>query len=463
MGLVLRGGTIVTAADWYQADLRIEGEQIAALGSNVCQEGDEVLDVSGCYLLPGGIDGHTHFDLPIGNNVFTADDFASGTKAALLGGTTTIIDYATQFKGESLRQGLENWEKKAAGKAFADYGFHMAITDWNENIAREMSWLVNKAGISSVKLYMAYKHVLQVDDSALFQALKAAEKNGILTCVHCENGDMIYQTIQELRQAGKTTPRYHPLSRPPLVEQEAVNRLIALGEMTGAPVLVVHLSCQEALETVARGKARGVRVYAETCPQYLVLDDSVYEDDFASAKYVLSPPLRGKEHQAPLWQGLRTGVLDTVATDHCSFNLKGHKDMGREDFSKIPNGAPGVEHRLGLLYTYGVATGKLTLQQFVDKVSTAPAKLFGLFPRKGTLAPGSDADIVVWDASQELTISVATHAHKVDSTPYEGIRQQGKAMQVFLRGRQVVKDGKLCSEEPQGCYLFRKPFSGDEV
>lgn len=463
MGIVLRGGTIVTAADCYQADLRMEGETITAIGSHVAQENDTVVNVQGCYLFPGGIDAHTHFDLPIGNNMFTADDFASGTKAAILGGTTTVIDYATQFKGESLRQGLENWRKKAAEKSYADYGFHMAITDWNEDISREMSWLVNEAGISSVKLYMAYKHVLQVDDSALFQALEQSRELGILTCVHCENGDIIYQRIQDLRRAGKTTPRYHPVSRPPLVEQEAVNRLLVLSEMTDAPVMVVHVSCREALDTIAAGKARGARIFGETCPQYLLLDESVYQDDFDSAKYVLSPPLRAKENQAYLWEGLKTGILDTVATDHCSFNLHGHKDLGKEDFSKIPNGAPGVEHRMGLLYTYGVKAGKLSLTQFVDKAATRPAKLFGLFPRKGTLAPGSDADIVVWDERQSLSISAATHAHKVDSTPYEGMRQQGKAVHVFLRGRQVVKDGKLCEETPYGQYITRKPFSGDEV
>lgn len=459
MGTILRGGTIVTSTDCYIADIRIEGEHIAAIGSNIDQAGDTIVMAEGCYIFPGGIDAHTHFDLPVGN-IATADDFASGTRAAVLGGTTTVIDYATQFKGETLRQGLENWHKRAAGKSYCDYGFHMAISDWNDNIAREMTWLSNAAGVTSVKLYMAYKNVMQIDDSALFQVLEHCRESSILACVHCENGDIIDNLIRQLRQSGKLAPCFHPLSRPPQVEQEAVNRLTVMAEMTGAPVLVVHLSCRESLETVAAAKARGIRVFAETCPQYLVLDDSVYQDaSFACAKYVISPPIRAKGNQEHLWNGLKTGILDLVATDHCSFNLQGQKELGREDFSKIPNGAPGVEHRLGLLYTYGIKAGKLSLPQFVEKLSTQPAKLFGLYPQKGTIAPGSDADLVVWDERRQVTISAESHAHNVDYSPYEGMTQQGQAVHVFLRGRQVVKNGKLCTGGPQGQYLLRKPFS----
>lgn len=457
MGIILRGGTIVTSTDCYQADIRIEGETIAAIGSQLAQTGDTVLPAAGYYIFPGGVDAHTHFDLPVGS-ISTADDFASGTRAAILGGTTTVIDYATQFKGETLKQGLDNWHRRAGGNCYTDYGFHMAITDWNEPVARELPWLSQTAGVTSVKLYMAYKHSMQLDDSALFQVLEQSRECGILTCVHCENGDIVDNLTRQLRRQGKTAPAFHPLSRPPRVEQEAVNRLMILAEMTGAPVFVVHLSCREALETVAEAKLRGVRVFAETCPQYLVLDDSVYQDaTFACAKYVMSPPLRARENQAYLWNGLRTGILDTVATDHCSFNLVGQKDLGREDFSKIPNGAPGVEHRLGLLYTYGVKTGKLSLTQFVDKVATAPAKLFGLYPQKGTIAPGSDADLVLWDETGRFTLGAAAQAHNVDYSPYEGMGQQGKADHVFLRGRQVVKNG-VAADEPRGQYLLRKPF-----
>lgn len=458
MGFILRGGTIVTAADCYQADIRIEDEIIADIGSQLAQVDDTVLTAEGCYILPGGIDAHTHFDLPVGT-ISTADDFASGTRAAILGGTTTIIDYATQFKGETLQQGLTNWHRRAAGNCFADYGFHMAITDWNEQVARELPWLSQEAGVTSVKLYMAYKHSLQVDDSALFQVLERARDCGILTCVHCENGDIVDNMIRQFRQQGKTGPVYHPLTRPPRVEQEAVNRLSVLAEMTKAPVFVVHVSCREAMETVAQAKARGIRFFAETCPQYLVLDDSVYQAaDFNSAKYVMSPPLRPRENQDYLWDGLKRGILDTVATDHCSFNFQGQKELGRDDFSKIPNGAPGVEHRLGLLYTYGVKAGKISLNQFVDKIAAQPAKLFGLYPKKGTIAPGSDADLVIWDERRQTTISAATHAHNVDYSPYEGMKQQGQAIHVFLRGRQVVKNGRVCTKAPQGQFLLRKPF-----
>ncbi len=458
MGLVLRGGMIVTATACYQADIRIQGEFIADIGSLAVQADDIVLPAEGCYIFPGGIDAHTHFELPVGD-IATADDFASGSRAAILGGTTTVIDYATQFKGETLRQGLANWQQRARGNCFADYGFHMAITNWNEHVSREIPWLSQEAGVTSVKLYMAYKHIMQVDDSVLFQVLERCRDNGILTCVHCENGDIVDNMVRQFRQQGKTAPAYHPLSRPPCVEQEAVNRLVMLAEMTNAPAMVVHLSCREALETVAQAKARGIRVFAETCPQYLVLDDCVYKDTtFNSAKYVMSPPLRPKENQDYLWEGLKTGILDTVATDHCSFNFYGQKELGREDFSKIPNGAPGVENRLGLLYTYGVKAGKISLTQFVDKVATQPAKLFGLFPKKGTIAPGSDADLVIWDEHHPVTISAATQAHNVDYSPYEGMRQQGQAIHVLLRGQQVVKNGKICLAAPQGQYIFRKPF-----
>ncbi|HWR41749.1 dihydropyrimidinase [Sporomusa sp.] len=463
MGIVLRGGTIVTDTDCYHADIRIQGEVIATIGSQVAHEDDTVLPAEGYYIFPGGIDAHTHFDLPVGT-MSTADDFASGTRAAILGGTTTVIDYATQFKGETLKQGLANWHQRASGNCYTDYGFHMAITDWNEHVSREMPWLSQEAGVTSVKLYMAYKNIMQVDDSALFQVLERSRNCGILTCVHCENGDIVDNLTRQLRQQGKTAPAYHPLSRPPRVEQEAVNRLMVLAELADAPVFVVHLSCREAMETVAQAKARGVKVFAETCPQYLVLEDSVYQDPtFSCAKYVMSPPLRAKENQAYLWNGLKTGILDTVATDHCSFNFRGQKDLGREDFSKIPNGAPGVEHRLGLLYTYGVQAGKLSLTQFVDKMATKPAKLFGIYPQKGTIAPGSHADLVLWDENRRFTIGAASHAHNVDYSPYEGIEQQGQSIHVFLRGRQVVRNGVVCVESPQGQYLFRKQFPQDKA
>lgn len=458
MGIVLTGGTIVTAADVYQADVRIEGERIVAIGYEIKQPGDQAIDVDGCFLFPGGIDPHTHFDLPMGD-FSTSDDFSSGTKAAVLGGTTTILDFATQFKGETLKEGLRNWHTKADGKCYVDYGFHMAITDWNDSIAREMPELIHQEGVPSFKLYMAYKNTLQVDDGALLQALRQAGEYGALVCVHCENGDIVYDLVHENIIQGKTSPKYHPLSRPPEVEEEATFRVITLAQIAGAPLYIVHLTSSGALQAVTNAKLRGQEVYAETCPQYLLLDDSYYSaEGFNGAKYVISPPLRPVQHQKVLWSGLKTGILDVVATDHCALNYKGQKDLGLHDFSKIPNGAAGVETRMGLLYTYGVLPGKLTMNDFVALTSTNAAKLFGLFPRKGTIAPGSDADLVVWDPRISSVIRADALHQQVDYTPYEGFKQIGQAIHVFLRGKQVVRDGQLRADKPTGIYLSRKPF-----
>ena len=455
MAIVLQGGSIVTAADVFQSDLRIEGEKIVALGTGIAQPDDEVRDVSGCLLLPGGIDAHTHFDLPIGE-MATADDFVSGSLAAIAGGTTTFIDYATQFKGETLQQGLENWRRRAAKGCHADYGFHMAITDWNEAVRAEVPRLVKEEGVTSYKMYMAYKGSLQVDDGVLFQALQDFGELGALLCVHCENGDMVVEMVRNHLRRGERSPKYHPLSRPEGVEVEAVQRLIALGHAAKAPVFVVHLSSAAALDVVAAAKARGEAVYAETCPQYLVLDESRYElPDFESAKYVISPPLRAAFNQAALWNGLQHGVLDTLATDHCTFNFKGQKELGKEDFSRIPNGAGGVEHRLALAYSCGVAAGRLSLSRLVDIWATKPAKLFGLYPQKGTLAPGSDADIVVFDPAKQGMISAAAQRQNVDYTPYEGFATQGAIRQVYLRGRLAADDGLILAKPDWGRYLKR--------
>ncbi|MHB8074705.1 dihydropyrimidinase [Desulfosporosinus fructosivorans] len=458
MGIVLNGGTIVTAADTYQADVRIEGEKIVAIGHEIKQLEDQVINVDGCLIFPGGIDPHTHFDLPMGT-FSTSDDFLSGSLAAVLGGTTTILDYATQFKGETLKTGLENWHVKADGKSYVDFGFHMAITDWNDQVAQEMTDLVNQEGVSSFKLYMAYKNILQVDDGALLNALRQAGECGALVCVHCENGDVVDYLVKEARTNGQIAPYYHPLTRPPEAEAEATNRVITLAQIAEAPLYIVHLTCNGALQAVVAAKLKGLEVYAETCPQYLLLDDSYYRlEGFNGAKYVISPPLRSLDNQERLWSGLQNGALDTIATDHCSFNYQGQKDLGINDFSKIPSGAPGVETRMGLLYTYGVMTGKLTINEFVAQTSTNAAKLFGLFPRKGTIAPGSDADLVVWDPQASSTITVETLHQQVDYTPYEGFSQKGQAKHVFLRGQHLVKDGQLQATRPTGIYLSRKPF-----
>lgn len=455
MGTVLRGGTVVTADSWYLADVRLDGTVVSGIGQGLIQPGDNVIDVDGCYLLPGGIDPHTHFDLDAGSTK-TADDFASGTQAAIAGGTTTIIDYATQARGESLQAALAEWHEKAAGKSYVDYGFHMGITDYNPAVAEEMAQLV-ASGVTSFKMYLAYKN-LQVNDGVIFKVLRQSREIGALVGFHCENGDVIDTLVQAALDEGHTSPRYHALTRPAAAEAEATNRVLALAEMAEAPVYIVHLSCAGALEAVLRAKARGVKVYTETCPQYLLLDESCYQTEgFEAAKYVMSPPLRGINDQTALWHGVIAGLFDVIATDHCPFNYQGQKELGRQDFSKIPNGAPGVEHRLPLLYTYGVLTGKITLQQMVALTSTNAAKLFGLFPKKGTIAPGSDADIVVWNPDSSSVITAAAQTQRVDYTPYEGWRQRGKVEYVFLRGHEVFSGGKI-RQTALGEYLRRKPF-----
>jgi len=459
MATIVTGGTVVTAVDCYQADVRMEGEKIVAIGQHVQQMGDIEVDARGCFLFPGGIDPHTHFDLPVGKTT-TADDFQSGTQAAAVGGTTTIIDFATQNKGESLAQALENWHAKAAGKSYVDYGFHLAVSDLTPSVREELMTLIASTGVASIKLYMAYKNSLQVDDSTLLEVLQLAKTLGLLVCVHCENGDVIDVLVKEARAKGYSEPRYHPLTRPIAVEREATGRAICLAEIAGAPLYVVHVSSAAALQTIAEAQQRGLPIYGETCPQYLLLDDSYYEaEGFSAAKYVLSPPLRPIVNQDDLWTGLYNGTLSTVGSDHCSFNLKGQKELGKKDFSEIPNGGPGVENRFGLLYSKGVVGGKLSLNQFVTVTSTNAAKLFGLFPRKGTIAVGSDGDIVIWDPQVKTIISATTQTQKVDYNLYEGMEQMGKPRHVFLRGRQIVTDGILEQEVPTGSYLRRKAYS----
>ncbi|GBG56909.1 dihydropyrimidinase [Sporomusaceae bacterium FL31] len=458
MATVLVGGTVVTSVDCYRADVRLDNGRIAAIGVDIAAAEDIVLDAAGCYLFPGGIDPHTHFDLPVGQTI-TADDFASGTAAAAVGGTTTILDFATQNKGESLLEALANWHDKADGKCYIDYGFHLAISDWNEAVQAEMTQAV-QAGVTSFKLYMAYKDVLQVDDGVLLAAMQAAKANGALICLHCENGDVIAALVQEALAQECTEPKFHALTRPAILEGEAVNRAICLAHIAEAPLYVVHVSCADALAVIQRAQQQGWPVYGETCPQYLLLDESKYQgQDFEAAKFVISPPLRAKENQPVLWQGLKNKHLATTASDHCSFNFLQQKALGRHAFNKIPNGAPGVENRFGLLYTYGVCADKLTLKEFVAITSTNAAKLFGLFPAKGTIEVGSDADIVVWDPVIRTTITAQTQVQRVDYNAYEGFSQVGKPRAVYLRGQQIVEEGRLIAAEPSGRYIKRQPIS----
>jgi dihydropyrimidinase len=452
---IIRNGTIVTAVDEYRGDVLIEGEKIALVGSSLADvHADAVVDASGKYVLPGGIDVHTHLDMPFGGTT-SADDFESGTVAAAFGGTTSIVDFAIQYKGQTLHHAWETWMKKAEGKAVIDYGFHMIMTDLNDGTEQEMDALVRQ-GVTSFKLFMAYRGVFMLDDGSIFKALLRTGKNGGTICMHAENGDVIDVLVQRALAEGKTAPKYHALTRPARAEAEATHRAIALAEIADVPIYIVHLSAAEALEMVTEARDRGLPAYAETCPQYLFLSCDNYEEpDFEGAKYVMSPPLRERAKQAQLWRGLAFNDLQCISTDHCPFCMKEQKELGRGDFSKIPNGAPGIETRMSLVYDGGVRAGRISLNRFVELTSTSPAKIFGLFPRKGTIAPGSDADIVVFDPNRTVTLAARTLHMKVDYNPYEGRQVTGAADTVISRGRMVIDRGKLCASPGTGSFLKR--------
>ena len=458
MRTLIRGGTIVTATDIFTADVLISGDKVQAIGLSLPTDVDRVIDASGKYVLPGGVDVHTHLDMPFGGTV-SADDFETGTRAAAFGGTTTIVDFAIQSKGGTLRGALDTWLDKARGKACIDYGLHVAITDLPDSVMDEIPELVED-GVSSFKLFMAYKGALQVDDATFYRALVKAKECGAIISFHGENGDVIDVLVKQMIAAGQVEPLYHALSRPPEAEAEATARAIALAEMAEAPIYVVHLSAALALEKVVAARDRGLPVFAETCPQYLVSSIDAYSaPDFEGAKYVCSPPLRDKANWPRLWAGLAAGHLQTVATDHCPFNFKGQKELGRGNFAAIPNGVPGIETRLYLLYTAGVLEGKITLNKLVDATATMPAKLFGLYPKKGTLAVGSDADIVVFDPSVEHTLTASALHQRVDYTPYEGFKAKGKPVVVLSRGETIVQDGVFLGRAGAGQFLRRKRFA----
>src|SRR5213592_438519 len=406
---IIANGKVVTATDTYLADIAISAGKIEVVGQNLPrQNAARVLEAAGKYVFPGGIDVHTHLDMPFGGTT-SADDFETGTRAAAFGGTTSIVDFAIQARGTRMRDALDTWWKKAAGRAVIDYGLHMIVTDLGACGLEDMDDLVNE-GVASFKLFMAYPNVLMVDDATIFKALKQTSKNGALICMHAENGSVIDVIVQQALVEGKTAPVYHALTRPTIAEAEAVNRAIALAEIAHAPVYIVHLSSEAALNQVREARSRGVPAFAETCPQYLLLSiDEMKRPGFEGAKYVFTPPLREKENLPKLWDGLKDDNLQVVSTDHCPFCFEDQKILGKDDFTKIPNGGPGIENRLHLLHHHGVNEGKLSLNRFVEIVSTAPARIFGLYPRKGTLAPGSDADIVVWDPRADHVISASTH------------------------------------------------------
>jgi dihydropyrimidinase len=453
---LIRGGTIVTATDTYVSDVGIVGGTISVIGLNLPAEGaGKVIDARGMLVMPGGIDVHTHLDMPFGGTT-SADDFESGTVAAAYGGTTTLIDFAIQYKGQTLRHAFDTWMKKADGKAVIDYSFHCIITDIAGAQLDEMKAFVRE-GVPTFKLFMAYPGVFMLDDASIFKAMGVAADSGGMICMHAENGGAIDVIVQRALAEGKRAPKYHALTRPVTAEAEATSRAIALAEMAGTPVYIVHLSCNEALEKVREARDRGLRVYAETCPQYLYLSlENMDGPGFDGAKYVFTPPLREKWHQEKLWQGLAKDDLQVVSTDHCPFCMKEQKELGKDDFTKIPNGGPGIEHRVSLVYSGGVHGGKFSANRFVQLVSTAPAKLFGLYPRKGTVAVGSDADLIVFDANEEQTISVKTHHMRVDYSMFEGTRVKGVTKTVLSRGRVIVENGKFVGKVGAGEFLKRE-------
>jgi dihydropyrimidinase len=456
MRILIKNGTVVTASDQYAGDVLIEGEKIAVIGTKLDVTADSVVDASGKYVLPGGIDVHTHLDMPFGGTN-SADDFESGTVAAAFGGTTAIVDFAIQYRGQTLHHAWETWMKKAEGKAVIDYGFHMIITDLNDQTEAEMDALVRQ-GVTSFKLFMAYPGVFMLDDASIFKALLRTGKNGGTICMHAENGGVIDVLVQRALAEGKTAPKYHALTRPARAEAEATHRAIALAEIAGVPIYIVHLSAAEALEMVTEARDRGLPAYAETCPQYLFLSYDQYEEPgFGGAKYVMSPPLREKSKQDALWRGLAFDDLQAISTDHCPFCMKEQKELGKDDFSKIPNGAPGIETRMSLVYDGGVRAGRISLNRFVELTSTSPAKIFGLFPRKGTIAPGSDADIVVFDPNRSVVLSARTLHMKVDYNPYEGRHVTGATDTVISRGRLVIQNGTFVGRTGAGSFIKRAP------
>lgn len=452
MKYLLKNGTLVSGEGTEQKDILIEGEKIVKIAPHI-EDGDaEEINVEGKLLFPGFIDGHTHFDLEVAGTV-TADDFETGTKAAISGGTTFVIDFASQDKGgHTLKEGLEKWHKKADGKCSCDYSFHMSIVEWNEETEKEIQDMIEE-GITSFKLYMTYP-AMMVEDRDLYKILKKLNECGCFAGVHCENAGVIDALIEEAKKEGRLGPENHPLVRPDTMEAEAVHRLLVIAKEAGAPVMVVHLTNKKAYEEIVKARENGQTVFAETCPQYLLLDDSAYsKPDFGGAVYVCAPPLRKKEDQDCLWKALANGQIQTVATDQCSFTLE-QKAMGKEDFTKIPGGLPGVQTRGTLLYTYGVREGKITVEQMCRLLSENPAKLYGVYPKKGALLEGSDGDIVVFDPEKESVISAKTHAYNTDNNPFEGFALHGDIDKVFLRGNLVVEGGKVV-EEKTGEYVKR--------
>jgi dihydropyrimidinase len=453
MSILIKGGKIVTASEDYVGDIYIEGEQIVAIGRNLNIKAETTIDAKGKLVIPGGIDPHVHLDMPF-MGTSSSDDYSSGTRAALFGGTTTVIDFILQTQGNSLYNALETWQRKSEGKAYGDYSYHMAVTDFNEEVAKEVVQMIEQEGISSFKTFMAYKGALMIDDGQMVNLMKIVKNTGGIVTVHATNGDMIDALIAKHRKEGKLSPLYHYLSQPEVTEAEASGRFCDMLHYTGCPGYIVHMTCEGALNAVRRATLRNQKVFVETCTQYLVLDASLYEKGFESAKWVMSPPLREKKDQQALWSGINQGLVQVVGTDHCPFIWE-QKKMGEQDFSKIPNGHPAIEHRMELLYSEGVDAGKISLNKYVEISSTNAAKIFGMYPQKGTLALGSDADICILNQSKKHSISASTHHMNVDYSAYEGFELTGKIETVIMRGKMAISNSECLLDAGYGKFIKR--------
>ncbi len=462
MSILIKGGRIVTAADDYVADIYVEDETVTLIGESLDQPADKVIEATGKYVLPGGVDPHTHLDMPFGGTV-TIDDVESGQISAAFGGTTCHVDFIIQPAGMSFSAAFDEWKAKANGKQVIDMGYHMAVTDLAEGGTLEELGTLPDQGITSYKLFMAYKGALMVDDETLFRVMQVAAETGALVMVHAENGDAIDVLVKEALAAGHTEPKYHALTRPPETEGEATNRAIQLARVAGCKLYVVHVSCRESVEPIELAREKGWEVWGETCTQYFFIDYSYLErPDFEGAKYVYTPPPRAKENQEVLWRAVENDVLSVISTDHCAFLWDGQKTMGRDDFSKIPNGAPGLENRLSMIHEFGVRAGRISLNRMVELLATNPARYFGLYPRKGTIAVGSDADLVVFDPERKVTISAAAHHSKSDYNLFEGTEVTGAPEVVLLRGRVLVEDDELVAQPGVGEFIRRARF-GEEL
>ncbi|WP_042428739.1 dihydropyrimidinase [Geomicrobium sp. JCM 19039] len=458
MKKIIRNGTIATAAETYEADILIVDEQIAAIGKEFNEDGAEVIDAAGCYVFPGGVDPHTHLDMPFGGTV-TRDDFDTGTVAAAHGGTTTIVDFCLTEKGKPLSEAITTWHEKSKDKAVIDYSFHLMIGEITDDVLEELPAVIEQEGITSFKVFMAYKNVFQADDSTLFQTLIKAKELGALVMVHAENGDVIDYLTKEALANGKTDPIHHALTRPPSVEGEATGRACHLTALADSQLYVVHVTCEQAVKQIEEARKAGADIWGETCPQYLVLDEEMMKGpDFEGAKYVWSPPLREKKHQDVLWNALKVGSLQTIGSDQCSFDFEGQKDLGKGDFTKIPNGGPIIEDRMSILYSEGVAKGRLSLNQFVDVTSTRAAKLFGMHPKKGTICVGADADVVIFDPSVKRTLSASTHHLAVDYSAFEGMEVVGQPKTVLSRGKTIVDNQTFVGTNGAGQFVKRAKY-----